>query len=379
MNDHDSTTLLHRFLHWERTQPDAVAFTQPHADGTAEDYTWKQVGDQARRMAAHLRVAAASRAEQHRHPGQEQRALDHGRPGHLDGRACLGAAVSDAQRGHGAVHLRALRHPVIFLGKLDGKTDGWNEVRKVLPAGMHRIALPMSPPSETPRWEEVAKTIEPLQDVHLPAAGRPGDHHLHLGHHRESEGRDAQLRQHDGLRRGAREFLRSSPAAIACCRTCRWHTRPSVPSSSRTGFTTAVHVFFSDCLETFDQDLRRARPTLFISMPRLWTKFYGASAPALRPTNAATAAGSDGAGARENEDPHDAGLAGCPAGLHRRGAAAGRDRVVVSQLGLELLDVYGQSEDFAWSHYSRPGEVRSVTAARRCPAWNAASRTTARS
>jgi long-subunit acyl-CoA synthetase (AMP-forming) len=27
-------------------------------------------------------------------------------------------------------------------------------------------------------------------------------------------------------------------------------------------------------------------------------------------------------------------------------------------LGLELLDVYGMTEDFAWSHYSRPGQVR---------------------
>ena len=33
------------------------------------------------------------------------------------------------------------------------------------------------------------------------------------------------------------------------------------------------HVFFAESLETFVADLQRARPTLFISVPRLWLKF----------------------------------------------------------------------------------------------------------
>ena len=34
-----------------------------------------------------------------------------------------------------------------------------------------------------------------------------------------------------------------------------------------------MHVFFAESLETFLQDLQRARPTVFISVPRLWLKF----------------------------------------------------------------------------------------------------------
>ena len=37
--------------------------------------------------------------------------------------------------------------------------------------------------------------------------------------------------------------------------------------------TAGFHVFFAESLTTFVQDLRRARPTLFISVPRLWQKF----------------------------------------------------------------------------------------------------------
>ena len=48
-------TLLQRFLHWEAVQPEVVALTEPRPDGTVVDFTWREVGDQARRMATHLR------------------------------------------------------------------------------------------------------------------------------------------------------------------------------------------------------------------------------------------------------------------------------------------------------------------------------------
>ena len=42
---------------------------------------------------------------------------------------------------------------------------------------------------------------------------------------------------------------------------------------STTTFIAATHVFFAESLDTFVADLNRARPTLFISVPRLWLKF----------------------------------------------------------------------------------------------------------
>ena len=38
-------------------------------------------------------------------------------------------------------------------------------------------------------------------------------------------------------------------------------------------FLTGCHVFFADSLATFVQDMKRCKPTLFVSVPRLWTKF----------------------------------------------------------------------------------------------------------
>jgi len=38
-------------------------------------------------------------------------------------------------------------------------------------------------------------------------------------------------------------------------------------------FVSGCHVFYADSLKTFNQDMQRAKPTLFVSVPRLWTKF----------------------------------------------------------------------------------------------------------
>jgi long-chain acyl-CoA synthetase len=38
-------------------------------------------------------------------------------------------------------------------------------------------------------------------------------------------------------------------------------------------FISGLHVFYADTLSTFVKDLNRCEPTLFLSVPRLWTKF----------------------------------------------------------------------------------------------------------
>ena len=51
---------LQRLYHWEKTAPDRVALTQPMGGGVVRDYTWREVLDETRRMAAHLQGARAS-------------------------------------------------------------------------------------------------------------------------------------------------------------------------------------------------------------------------------------------------------------------------------------------------------------------------------
>ena len=45
---------LQRLYHWEATCPDKIVLTQPVGGGELREYTWRELMDQTRRMAAHL-------------------------------------------------------------------------------------------------------------------------------------------------------------------------------------------------------------------------------------------------------------------------------------------------------------------------------------
>jgi long-chain acyl-CoA synthetase len=121
----------------------------------------------------------------------------------------------------------------------------------------------------------------------------------------------------------------------------------------------AVHIFYAEALTTFVADLNRAHPTIFMSVPRLWTKFQQgvhAKMPAKKLSllmsipilgylvrkkilkglglDAVRVAGS--------------GSAPIPFELlawYRR-------------LGVNLLEGYGMTENFNYSHISRPRRCR---------------------
>ena len=51
---------LQRLYHWERKAASQVTLTQPMGGPEIKDFTWAQVGDQVRRMAAHLKARGAA-------------------------------------------------------------------------------------------------------------------------------------------------------------------------------------------------------------------------------------------------------------------------------------------------------------------------------
>src|SRR3546814_2308317 len=53
---------------------------------------------------------------------------------------------------------------LLFVGKLDGISDSWNQLRDVLPASLPKIALPMSPLKDAPQWADLIKRHEPLRE-----------------------------------------------------------------------------------------------------------------------------------------------------------------------------------------------------------------------
>jgi long-subunit acyl-CoA synthetase (AMP-forming) len=358
MTEDSSTTLLDRFLHWEQAQPDAVYLTQPLPDGSVIEYTWRHVGSEARRMAAYLRSLGIAPKSHIAILGKNNAHwiiadLAIWMAGHVS--VPLYPTMSPETAHFVATHCKA---QLLFVGGIDGDAKRWDQIHEALPKQLPKVALPMSAARDIPHWDTVLFGVAPLEVVSLPSphdlatiiytsgsTGTPkGVMHSFgtmltyataMGHFCGFSTQDRLLSYLPLAHAAERCFVESN----SLCHGCR--------------------VFFSDKLETFAEDLRRARPTLFISMPRLWTRFYTGVCARLAPWKQKL-------------------LFAMPLVslvLKKRILASlGLDAVRIAftgsaplpstivawyrGLGLELLDVYGMTENFAYSHYSRPGEVR---------------------
>jgi long-chain acyl-CoA synthetase len=114
-----------------------------------------------------------------------------------------------------------------------------------------------------------------------------------------------------------------------------------------------MHVYFAEALDTFVADLRRARPTLFISVPRLWLKFQQGVFAKIPPRKLDLLLRVPVLGRRVGRKV----LAGL--GLDEVVFAGSGSAPIPAQLiswyqrlGLDLVEGYGMTEDFAYSHFS---------------------------
>jgi long-subunit acyl-CoA synthetase (AMP-forming) len=125
------------------------------------------------------------------------------------------------------------------------------------------------------------------------------------------------------------------------------------------GFRSGMQLFFAESLDTFVADLNRAQPTIFLSVPRLWLKFQLGVFHKLPPEKLKRLLRIP----LLNRVIKKKVLTGL--GLqHVRLAASGSAPIPPDliqwyrDLGLELLEGYGMSEDYAYSHASHPGGGR---------------------
>ncbi|AXQ31843.1 AMP-binding acetyl-CoA synthetase [Solimonas sp. K1W22B-7] len=350
-------TLLQSLLHWERSRPDTIYLTQPLADGTVVDYRWSEVADQVRRAAGYLRSLDLP-------PGSSIALLG------KNSAHWIMADLAVALAGHVSVPIYPslnadtaryiFEHSearLLFLGRID-EGAGWTELRDALPPSLPVVALPLAPSGRGLPWQETVMAAAPLQDAVLPQAGTLATILYTSG----STGRPkGVMHAHGAMARGAaalRELLAVGPddRLLSYLPLAHVAERLAVEAVS---LSAGCRVYFSDCLETFTQDLQRARPTVFFSVPRLWTKFYlGVRAKLPEPAQALLAAGGAQADPVRQAVLAQLGL------QHTRVAMTGSaplPQAIIDwyrSLGLDLLELYGMSENLAYSHAARPGQTR---------------------
>ncbi|MDA3040439.1 MAG: AMP-binding protein [Actinomycetota bacterium] len=267
----ESSLALERLYHWESTAPDRVCLTQPMGGEVTRDFTWREVGEQVRRMAAHLEA-------QQWEPGSRIAILS---------KNCAWWLFSDLavwMAGHVSVPLyptlatdtvgQILRHSeakACFVGKL----DGWDAMAPGVPASMPCITYPLSPDAaraEHPGWDELCAEADMLVGQPVRAA----DELATIIYTSGTTGVPKGVMHSFGSFAWALDagieripmsiddrMLSYLPLAHVVERVLVEH------GWLRTG----MHLYFADSLDTFALDVQRARPTIFFSVPRLWVKF----------------------------------------------------------------------------------------------------------
>jgi long-subunit acyl-CoA synthetase (AMP-forming) len=339
---------------WEKTTPDRLWMTQPIGDGKVETYTWAEAMDQARRMAAHLKSLN----------------LEPGSRIALISKNCAHFILADLaiwMAGHVSVAL----YPTLNADTIDyilghseskllfvGKLDGWEEVQKGIPANMPCISFPLAPPNDYESWDSITARTEPLQGNPSRKAEDPAIIVYTSG----STGRPKGVMHNFGAIAasvdGAEQIFHANTKDRMLSYLPLAHVFERFFVETQ-GFRTGLQLFFAESLDTFVADLNRAQPTVFISVPRLWLKFQLGVFHKLPPEKLARLLRIP----LLNRVIKKKVLTGL--GLqHVRLAASGSAPIPPDliqwyrDLGLELLEGYGMSEDFAYSHASHPGHGR---------------------
>jgi long-subunit acyl-CoA synthetase (AMP-forming) len=346
---------LDRAYHWEETTPDRIYLVQPMGGGVVQELTWKQALDQARRMASHLQSLEL--------PEKSHVALFS-----KNSAWWILADLAIQMAGHITIPLyptlapetirQILEHSdskLIFVGKL----DGYEAMAPGIPEEMPRIGLPLSPPlGDVPLWDDVIAKHEPIEGKPTRSAEELGTIVYTSGSTGAPKGVMIGFGAMASAARGLGNYLHMEPndRMLSYLPLAHVMERWLVESCS---LYYGFRLYFAEELATFVKDLQRANPTMFLSVPRLWLKFQQgvlAKMPAKKLSRLLRIPIVSGIVRKKI-------LRGL--GLESvRFAGSGSAPIPPEliqwyrDLGLELLEGYGMSENFAYSHVSRPGRAR---------------------
>lgn len=334
---------------------DRVYLTQPTGGGQVVDYTWRQTMDQARRMAAYIKAQGVE-------PGARVGILSKNCAHFFIAElaiwmaGCTTVAIFPTETAETIGYV--LEHSgasMLFVGKL----DTWEHQKPGVPKSLPCVAFPLAPKNGYEKWDAIVGRTAPLtgriaragSDIAIllytsGSTGTPkGVMHSFERITKVSENISKDIKSRIGDIDDNR-VLSYLPLAHVFERA--WVECASFVDGK-------THVFFAESLDTFVQDLNRARPTTFISVPRLWLKFQQGVFSKMPPKKLD----------RLLRIPILSGIVkrkilknlGLDQALLAGSGSAPIPAELISwyrNLGLNLIEGYAMSEDFAYSHNSTP-------------------------
>ncbi|MEL6843599.1 MAG: AMP-binding protein, partial [Bacteroidota bacterium] len=265
----DLKVSLDYFYQWESTKPDEVYLKQPW-QGKWTHYTWREVGDQARRMAAALRAMD----------------MPQGSKIGMISKNCAHWIICDLaikMSGHVSVPFypnltadqlgQLMEHSesqVLFVGKLDSV----EAVYEGVPEGIRCISFPISIDERYEKWDDVIAAHEPMKDNYV-----PDPHALETITYTSGT---------TGTPKGVMtSFYTNSVGIVPAMSVTKMDQLPNVRFFSYLplnhvaeralvelgSLVTGGTIYFVESIDTFADNLRTAQPSIFLAVPRIWTKF----------------------------------------------------------------------------------------------------------
>jgi long-subunit acyl-CoA synthetase (AMP-forming) len=353
---------LEKFYQNEQDLKNQVYLKQPR-QGLWVEYTWQQVGLEARKFAQALKNLNL--------PDKSKIAIL--------SKNCAHWIMTDLgimMAGHVSVPL----YPTLNAQTIDyilehcdaklmvvGKLDDWQKQSSELKTNITKVAFPLWPHEGIQDWEDFIINARPLKDVNHPdpddeatiiyTSGTTGQPKgvLHTYHSMCINCIEAlkyfKINQDD-------RFISYLPLSHVAERLL------IEQASIYSGGT----VFFAESLETFKNDLQSASPTLFLAVPRIWLKFQQGilekipqkklnlflKIPFL-------------AGMIKKKIKTGLGLQNVKY-AYTGAAAISKDLLVwFDRIGIKIYEVYGMTENFSVSHMNRPGMIKYGTVGPVCP------------
>ncbi|MDP1827765.1 MAG: AMP-binding protein [Archangium sp.] len=335
--DHEATIPQHKYL------------IQPLGGGQTREYTWAQVMNEARRVAAHLRSLGLQ-------PGDRVGMLTKNCAHFFIAELAIwigGFTTVAIFPTEGEATIRFVMEHSEAKVLLVGKLDSWAAQQKGVPDGVKLISMPMGPKGVGESWDDIVAKTPPLEGR---VARAPTDLAMIIytsGSTGQPKGVMHSFERITRAAEGMRDRIefRSGDRALSYLPLAHVFERAYIECVSM--LVGGGQIFFAESLDTFLADLKRAHPTLFISVPRLWLKFQQGVFSKMPPARLEFLLKIPILGKRVGKKVLT-GLGLDAVRLAGSGSAPIPGELIswYRRLGLRLLEGYAMTEDFAFSHLS---------------------------
>lgn len=345
---------LEQAYKWEKAKADELYLTQPMGGGQVQEYTWNRAVGEARRMASYLKSLDL--------PPKSNIAIL--------SKNCAHWIMTDLaiwMAGHVTVPLYPtlnsetvryiLEHSdskILFVGKL----DEWDEMKPGVPDGLPCVSYPLSPENDFPSWDEIVTDHAPLKEETQRDAQELATIVYTSGSTGKPKGVMVSFEAMAIAAKGVAEALemKDTERMLSYLPLAHVFERYAVEQAS---LFIGFQVYFAEGLDTFLQDMQRARPTVFISVPRLWAKFQLGVFQKMPPEKLKFLLSIPILSSIVKKKVlKNLGLDHCHFAVSGSAPLSGEIIHWYRGLGLELMEGYGMSENFAYSHISLPGRSR---------------------